>query len=204
MMIDISVPLRVGMDVWEGDPPFERTLVCNLESEGCNVSKLTFSAHSGTHVDAPVHFIAGGGGIEGIPLDVLIGKCQVLEISDEDLENNLVPRRALEKIECPRVILKTRNSRNPGVFSKDAVAVSLEAAKLINEKGVKLIGVDGFSVESYSGDGSVHRELLSHNVVIVETLNLSGVSPGFYELVCLPVNVVGSDGAPARALLRSL
>ena len=203
-MIDISVPLRVGMDVWEGDPPFERTLVCNLESEGCNVSKLTLSSHSGTHVDAPVHFIAGGGGIEGIPLDVLIGKCQVLEISDEDLENNLVPRGALEKVECPRVILKTRNSRNPGVFSKDAVAVSLEAAKLINEKGVKLIGVDGFSVESYSGDGSVHRELLSHNVVIVETLNLSGVSPGFYELVCLPVNVVGGDGAPARALLRSL
>ena len=204
MMIDISVPLRVGMDVWEGDPPFERTLVCNLESEGCNVSKLTFSAHSGTHVDAPIHFIAGGGGIEGIPLDILIGKCQVIEVSDEDLENNLVPRGALEKVECPRVILKTRNSRNPGVFSKDAVAVSLEAAKLINEKGVKLIGVDGFSVESYSGDGSVHRELLSHNVVIVETLNLSGVSPGFYELVCLPVNVVGSDGAPARALLRSL
>lgn len=84
-MIDISVPLRVGMDVWEGDPPFQRELVCEISSDGCNVSKLTLSAHSGTHVDAPIHYIPGGAGIEELSIETLIGRCQVIEIPDLSL-----------------------------------------------------------------------------------------------------------------------
>ena len=202
-MIDISVPLRVGMDVWEGDPPFQRELVCEISSDGCNVSKLTLSAHSGTHVDAPIHYIPGGAGIEELSLETLIGRCQVIEIPDSALENNLITRESLANvIACDRILLKTRNSQTPGSFSKTAVAISLDGAKLLHEKGVKLVGIDGFSIEEYSGDGSVHRELLSHNLIIVETLNLSVVSPGFYDLICLPVKIQGCDGSPARALLR--
>ena len=202
-MIDISVPLRPEMDVWEGDPTFQREEVCKIEKEGCNVSKLTMSSHCGTHVDAPCHYVQGGDSMEKLDLGILIGRCQLIEIGDDKLHNGQVTRDSLaDQIQCERILLKTRNSKTPGKFSRNSVSLDLEAAKLINEKNVKLVGVDGFSVESYSGDGSVHKELLSKKVVLVETLDLSHACPGFYELICLPIKIEGCDGAPARVVLK--
>jgi arylformamidase len=204
-MIDITVPLRPGMDVWEGDPPFEREPALTIANDGSNVSKLTFSSHAGSHIDAPYHFFNSGSPIDELPLDPMIGECQVIFIPDSALIGREIPADAIaHQITLPRLLLKTSNSEHPGIFSRESVALSLGLAELLIERGVRLIGVDGFSVENASGDGSVHRVLLSANVIVVETLDLSRVDPGRYELLCLPLKIVGCDAAPLRAVLRPL
>jgi arylformamidase len=204
-MIDITVPLRVGMDVWEGDPPFETELFCTVAKDGVNVSKLSLSAHAGSHVDAPYHFFNDGLPADALPLDGLMGECQVIFVPDSALVDRRIPAAAIsEQISSARILLKTSNSQNPGVFKRDAVALSLDVAQLLVEKGVRLVGVDGLSVENASGDGSVHRALLASGVIVVETLDLSAAEPGRSELICLPIKVVGGDAAPLRAILRPL
>ncbi|KAH0794842.1 Cyclase family protein [Histomonas meleagridis] len=194
------------MSVWEGDPIFRQELVCSIsKGEIANVSELKLSSHCGTHIDAPNHYIQNGKGVDQVSLEKTFGHCQVIRISDEALENNLIPKSALpNEFKSKRVLLKTSNSLTPGTFRKDAIALSFEAANYLVEKEIELIGIDGLSIESYYGDGSVHQLLLGKEVVILETIDLSQVEPGEYELICLPLKIQNCDASPVRAVLRTL
>ena len=206
--IDISVPLYSGMVHWPGDPEFHSELAKSLASgDVCNVTKLSSSVHIGTHMDAPRHFLQNGVGIDQMPLDAVLGPCRVLEIKDPEAikpaelrEQNLQPRE--------RILFKTVNSARAwktDEFIQDFVYVSKEAAQFLVERQVQTVGVDYLSVGGFFKDGiETHHILLGAEVWIIEGLNLSGVEPGPYELICLPIKLRGSDGAPARAILRPL
>jgi arylformamidase len=204
-MIDITVPLRRGMDVWEGDPPFESEPALTIAKDGSNVTKLTFSSHAGSHIDAPSHYLADGASVDATPLDAVIGRCAVVSVPDSALVDREIPAAAIPPdLACPRVLFKTSNSERPGVFRRDAAALSLALAEALIARGVRLVGVDGLSVENARGDGSVHRALLAAGAVVLETLDLSRAAPGDYRLICLPIRIVGCDAAPVRAVLTPL
>ena len=169
---------------------------------------LDFGAHTGTHVDAPAHFIEGANTIDKLPLETLIGPARVVRVPDEALEIDpaFLTNCDLEGVE--RVIFHTRNSTfwNGEGFRKDYTHLLPEAAELLVERGVKLVGTDYLSIEKFhSGHHRTHLTLLRKNIVIVEGLNLSGVPPGDYELICLPLKISdgAGDGAPARVVLRT-
>lgn len=206
--IDISVPLRDGMVHWPDNPPvrIERTMAIE-RGDLCNVSKMSMGVHTGTHMDAPVHWIPGGSGIDTMPLDATIGPTRVLAIHD-DVSIKPEELRPYNIQRGERVLFKTRNSERcwgTDSFVEDFVFVSQEAARYLTEIGVRTIGVDYLSVGGYSVDGpETHRALLEAGIWIIEGLNLASVEPGSYELICLPLRMAGADGAPARALVRSL
>ncbi len=205
---DVSVPLSAALPVWPGDPAIEiqewRTLA---NGDGANVSLVHFGAHSGTHVDAPAHFIAGARKVESLDLEALIGEAEVIEVPEDCrvIEEEMIATNST------RVLFKTRNSnfwsadlRN---FRTDFTYLSTAAAEKLARQGVRLVGIDYLSIEQFgSKDHETHRALLSREVVILEGLNLSDVPPGKYELICLPLRLRGQlgDGAPARAVLRTL
>lgn len=206
LFYDITVPFTNNMDVWEGDPPFQRQDYLTIDSDGCNVSSIQFGSHTGTHIDAPLHYISGGKSVDQIEFQKLIGICYVLDISTNQFQNNLIPSNIIPdnlKKNVHKILFKTLNSFHPGKFNKNSISLSLEAAQKLVQLGFDLIGIDGMSIESYSGDGSVHTTLLSHNIVILETIDLSNISSGYYSLTCLPLKLIGSDGSPARAILQS-
>jgi arylformamidase len=200
-IIDISVPIRPGMVVYEGDPEVHLNRALSIaDGATANVSRLDFGVHSGTHVDAPVHFIEGGGGAETLPLDVLVGPAHVVDatgvqgVLDEDALRGLaLPERA------ERLIFKTTNSRlwERDEFIGEFVRLTGDGARYLVGRGVRLVGLDYLSV----GDEQAHVVLLRAGVVPLESLDLRGVEAGEYRLVCLPLRIVGSDGAPARAVL---
>jgi arylformamidase len=201
-VIDISVPVHSGLVVWEGDsaPLIERVRSIE-EGDGYNLSRLVLSAHTGTHVDAPLHFIDEGESVEQLPLEALIGPALVVDARDagEEIDADTVGREVDATTE--RVIFATRNSElwDSGGFTSDFVGVSPEAAALLVERGARLVGIDYLSV----GSPEVHRTLLSNGVVLLEGLDLRGIEAGHYRLVCLPLNFAGADGAPARVVLTS-
>ena len=201
---DVSVSVSPDMHVYPGDPKVsvERTAELS-KGDVANVSFLKFGTHTGTHIDAPSHFIDGTMTVDQIPLNLLIGRAKVVEISSAT-----ITREALEEIdlaEDARVLFKTRNSylwREPE-FVKEFVHMTKEAAELIVENGVKVVGIDYLSVEKFDFESpDVHRILLGSGAVIIEGLDLSEVEPGNYELICLPLKIEGGDGAPARVVLR--
>ncbi len=201
-IFDISVPIRDGMVHYAGNPPVHVTRVSSLENgDPANVSELDLGAHSGTHVDAPDHFLADGAGAEALPLDALIGPAEVVDAAAATVALDLVTVRDLELPPqgSERILFKTRNSQLWGrdEFTRDFVRLDGEAAAYLVERGVRLLGIDYLSI----GDAEAHRTLLSAGVVCVEGLDLRGIEPGSYEFVCLPLKLVGSDGAPARAVL---
>lgn len=204
--IDISVPLRNGMHHWPGDPAVHIERVADMEKgQVCNVSKWDICAHSGTHMDGPLHFIRNGRGLDHLPFDATIGPCRVIEIKDKDsIKPAELAKHKLRKGE--RILFKTRNSRISWAkdsFDEKFVHISQEAAQYMVDKGVRTIGVDYLSVGGYQRDGvETHQILLGAEVWLIEGLNLAKVKPGKYELLCLPIKVLNSDGAPARALLR--
>ena len=172
--------------------------------DSSNVSTLHMSAHTGTHVDAPRHFFDEGAGTEALPLELLIGRARVIEIDSrtgiaaEDL-------RAIDLSDDIRVLIKTHNSRLWGSpeFHKDYVGVTESGAKHLVEHGIKVVGVDYLSVEQFKNPGApAHHVLLGAGTIVIEGLNLRDVEPGIYEMFCLPLRIVGSDGAPARVVLR--
>jgi arylformamidase len=206
--IDISV--LIGNDIvhWPGDPPFEKTMVAEIQKgNNANLSKLTLGAHTGTHVDAPRHFVNEGIDVSMISIEVFVGAARVIEILDrkiisvQELKQHKIRRNE-------RLLFKTRNSSyawKTDHFVEDFVALSLEAAEYLVQQGVKMIGVDYLSVGPYHGNGGdIHRQLLSAQVGIIEGLNLSAVNPGRYYLVCLPLKIKDGDGAPARAMIRAI
>lgn len=205
IIIDISVPIYSGMVYFPGDtkPEIEPA---RLISEGAvaNLSDIHVGSHSGTHVDAPSHFIDGKKAVDELPLDYLIGPAQVLDLSGSDGPIGAGSLLAAGLTHAERVLLKTSNSdlwRTPE-FQKDYVSLADDGADLLVERGVKLVGIDYLSIERYHSDTHyVHRRLLEAGVVVLEGADLSKVGAGEYELFCLPLNIRGADGAPARAVL---
>lgn len=204
--IDVSVPVCTGMAHWPGDPETCVTRVSDMElGDTCNVSRIECSAHAGTHVDAPLHFLREGQAVDAAPLDALIGPARVIEIADAgEVRREELQAHRIRTGE--RILLKTRNSLrcwNSGVFLEDFIGVSLDAAEFLAGRRVRLVGIDYLSVGGFGGDSdSVHRALLKAGIWIVEGLNLASIQPGCYDLLCLPLRLAGSDGAPARAVLR--
>jgi len=201
---DVSVPIYPGMAVWPGDAKVVLESVRSQEEGSrATVSNIHMGLHTGTHVDAPRHFIPGGRGVESLALDALVGPAWVAElgavgaITAQDLARAGMPEAA------QRLLLKTPNSAlwaRPG-FSQDFAHLTPDAARWVVERGLRLVGVDYLSVEAFGGDGSTHTILLSAGVVVLEGLDLSAVKGGWYTLYCLPLKVLGGDGAPARTVL---
>ena len=205
--IDISVPLYTGMVHWPDNPPvlIERTM--DLEhGDAANVSKIELGAHTGTHMDAPRHFFANGAGLDEMPLEAAIGPARVIPI--EHPQAILPAELEAHNLQAgERVLFRTRNSERcwkSEQFIEDFVYISAAAAQFLVDRKVRTIGIDYLSVGGYIYDGiETHQILLEAGIWLIEGLNLSSVSPGVYELVCLPLRVVAADGAPARAILRS-
>ena len=209
---DISVPLSAATPTYPSDPIIEIKVWSELDrGDAANVSLLHFGAHSGTHVDAPAHFIAGGSKVEAMPLESLMGKATVVELPPNmmAIDADFIGNNCNQASE--RILFKTRNSsfwNNPEEgFRTDFTYLEPEAARRLIEMGMWLVGIDYLSIEQFKSEKhETHRILLAKGVVILEGLDLRNVPAGRYELICLPLRIAGGsgDGAPARAVLRTL
>lgn len=204
---DISLPISESLVTWPGQAPVSLTQISHLErGDRATVSHLEISVHAGTHVDAPAHFIRGGAGVETLELDILAGPALVVHVPEVEALTEAVISALPIPPGVERVLFRTRNSeywvRGEREFKTDFVAVTDDAAHWLIEHGVRLVGVDYLSVAPFAALVPTHQTLLGAGVVVVEGLNLSQIAPGMYEFVCLPLKIVGSDGAPARAILR--
>jgi arylformamidase len=199
--LDVSMPIYAGMVHFPDNPSIEIDTITHVErGDVCTLSKLTMGSHTGTHIDAPIHFLPGGAGAEEVPLDNLIGPARVIEIKDHDAikaEELRVHNLGVRE----RVLFKTSNSERcwkTSQFVPDFLSIAEDAASYLASLNTLTVGIDYLS----AGSPETHRTLLSAGVVILEGLNLAGVSQGRYEFLCLPLKILGGDGAPARALLR--
>jgi arylformamidase len=205
---DISLPISPALPVWPGDPSVVLEQVVSMDAGAHdNISRLACSVHTGTHVDAPHHFLNDHRTVESLALDVLVGPAQVVQLP-EDVK--LVSADVLENAGLPagieRLLLKTSNSglwaRGDYTFNNDFVGISADGADWLVKYGIKLVGIDYLSVAPFHQSVPTHRSLLTAGIIVVEGLDLSGVGPGSYRLYCLPLKLVGSDGAPARVILE--
>jgi arylformamidase len=202
---DVTVPLAAGMLAYPGDPSFSLEPVQRLGEGPFQLSRLVMATHSGTHVDAPAHFVAGGATVDELPLEILLGKARVVEM----VVRERVERADLEALDLRddlRILLKTRmtGQMQRPAYQEDHVYLSEDAALYLVQAGLKLVGFDYLSIDRFgSADYPAHRTLLGAGVIVVEGLDLSGVEPGDYEMACLPLRVAAGDGAPARVVLRS-
>lgn len=215
--IDISVEMRDGMVHWPGDPECKISLFVKLgdpipgqpgKTIPCNLTQMQLSAHTGTHMDAPRHFVKDGRTMESMPLDAVIGPCRVIELKHKEAitVEELKPFK-LKKGE--RVLFKTRNSTKSwklaktSTFDEKFIYIPASTAQYLVDCGIQTVGVDYLSVGGWQKDGvECHQILLGAEVWIIEGLNLAKVEPGKYDLVCLPIKILGADGAPARAILK--
>lgn len=195
-IIDITRPLSDKTVSYPGDTPPQFS---QRDAGLYLISDLVMNSHSGTHIDAPVHYLKTGDTIDTIPLDHIIGPCRVIdvcsagsEITAADLKSRLGSSK--------RILLKTKFSKEDR-FREDYPHLSLDAAELLSAHGILSIGIDSFSIEAFVCDGSVHRELLGNGCLIIELLDLSAVNEGEYEMAALPLRLAGLDGAPARVVL---
>jgi arylformamidase len=201
--LDVSVPIYAGMVHFPDNPPIEIDTITHVErGDVCTLSALRMGTHTGTHIDAPIHFLPGGSGAEDVPLENLVGPARVIEIKDPDAVradelrlHNLGVRE--------RLLFKTSNSERcwkTSQFVPDFVSIAEDAASYLAGLSTLAVGIDYLS----AGSPETHRALLGAGVVIIEGLNLTGISPSRYELLCLPLKILGGDGAPARVLLKPL
>ncbi len=211
--IDITLPVRPGMLVWPGDEAvrvdrMRGVFIGDMErGDAYNLSRLVMGLHAGTHLDAPLHFLRHGNDVTSLPLETAVGPCRVIEIAHRPV----IDRRDLEPFsprEGERLIFKTRNSSSAWwreEFDGDYANLTPAAARYLAERGLLLVGIDYLSVAPWGeGTEEVHRALLEAGVWILEGLDLRGVEPGDYELLCLPLKVEKGEGAPARAILKPL
>lgn len=207
--IDVSVPLSPDLPVWPGAPKVSFQRLLDIEKgDIANDTNISLNVHTGTHVDAPFHFVSSGYSVEKMPLDVLIGKATVADVTEvETITVEVLEGLALSS-ETKRLLLKTRNSQlwqQPDhTFDENFVALTAEAAQWIADQGIRLVGVDYMSVQRFHDGPETHLNLLKAEVTVIESLNLADVSAGEYELICLPMKLAGVEGAPARVVLRSL
>lgn len=203
--LDVTRPVRSGMPVYPGDPPVSLDPWTSLEQgAGFAVSVLTLGTHAGTHVDAPAHCIPGGVGIEALPLDALCGPAYLLDLGEPDAAPVAIGRRALGALPdgCERLLLRTHDGRLWQGEALPDLGLDLDAAALLTNRGVRLVGIDRLSIAPAGDPLPVHRLLLAAGVVILEGLDLRAAPPGSCELFCLPLKLAGADGAPARVALR--
>jgi arylformamidase len=206
--IDISVPLSHSLVAWPGDPRFELRRIVEIGPEApCNLSAFSMCAHNGTHVDAPLHFLAGGASMDEIPFDALNGAARVISINDPER----IPISELEPCQIEpgeRILFKTRNSRrrwHNAPFDTRFVAIPAETARYLASCKPALVGIDYLSVGAFEGDGvETHCLLLAAGIWLLEGIDLYEINPGKYELQCLPLKIEGAEGAPARAVLRRI
>lgn len=204
---DISIPLCAQTPVWEGDKEVTIKWASRI-SEGAeyNLSELEMGTHAGTHLDAPFHVFANGAAVDQIALEKLIGKAQVIHIPDDvrRISREVIARKDLV-YGISRLLIRTANSNrwmeSGGASRMDYVGLDSGVAGYLVERGYQLVGIDGFSISPPEDLMPPHRILLDGGVAILETLDLSGVPQGIYDLYCLPMKLVGTDGAPARAIL---
>ena len=207
---DVTVAVSEGVPIYEGDPSVEIESVRTIAGgDDANVSHLCLGAHTGTHVDAPNHFIDGTRRIEDLEIEKLVGPCRVIEI--DGAVTSIEPSHLGDLDGVERLLFKTRNSafwNEPEKgFRTDFTYISGETAQVLADAGIKLVGIDYLSVEKFgSTDFSTHITLLESEIVIVEGLDLREVPAGDYEITCLPLKYVGGtgDGAPARTILREI
>jgi arylformamidase len=202
---DISVPIRSGGLVYPGNPEIDIALQQALaKGASANVSTIRFGSHTGTHADASRHFFDDGQPVDKIPLDRLIGPALLVGFSDEVRSVGAAELREHDLKDHKRILLRTRNSAllSRKEFVNDFTYLAPDGAQYLVDKGVELVGIDYLSIEQFhSGHHLTHRTLLERSVVIVEGLDLSVPPSGEYQFICLPLRIVGCDGAPARAVL---
>lgn len=205
--IDVSRALEPGMPVWPGDPPVRLERLFDRErGDACTVSHLSATVHAGTHVDAPRHYVQGGAGVDEMPLAICIGAARVVEVA----AHSPLPADAFagQRIAAgQRVLLRAADAPRSAAASAGSkgVRLSVAAARFLASRRVSLVGVDGMSVGPADEEGDeVHRVLLGAGVWVLEGLDLSGVRPGRFKMVCLPLRLPGADGSPARVLLRPI
>lgn len=208
--IDCTWPLREGVTTWPGQVDYERRKSSDMHcGDDATVSNITLACHTGTHTDGLNHFVPGMAGVEAAPLSALIGRVRVAHIPTSNhitaAEIEAYEQRTRPLAKGDRIVFRTNNTGEDYTmqpFREDYVAVSLEAARYLTAQGVIFVGVDYYSVGPYSDPAPTHRELLSHHVWVTEGLDLRMVEEGEYDMVCLPLKLEGSDGAPTRVVLK--
>ena len=204
---DISMTIRNGMVTWPSDGPVKITRERSMDSgDKLNQSRLEMSAHTGTHIDAPVHFIKGMDGVDLLPLDVLIGPAVVVHVPGAREIGAAELDKAGFSAGMDRVLLKTDNSDllDSSEFVKEYSYLTPGGAEYLMDSGVKLVGMDYLSVAQYGSGEAVHKALLGAGTVIIEGLYLNRIKPGQYKMTALPLKIAGCDGAPARVVLEEL
>jgi arylformamidase len=192
VIIDISLPIGPDTPVWPGDPPVSLEPVARVaDGDAADVSRLALGTHTGTHVDPPAHFLPGTATVDALDLELLVGPAVVAGFPAGPIDADALGGKALSE-GTTRLLLKT---------GRGAGALTPDGARWLVARGVRLVGADTLSIEPETAEYPVHRILLGAGVVIVEGLDLAAATPGPYQLVCLPLRVVGGDGAPARAVL---
>lgn len=201
--IDISQPLSGNIATWPGDTPFSYEVACTKEQSGSvNIGKITMSAHTGTHIDAPFHFDNGGSRVLDLDLDIYVGPARVIDVS----EHHTIGAQELAAHDVAgvsRLLLRTGSPYDPSVFPQTIPLLSADIAPFLQEQGVRLIGVDVPSVDALDSKTlPVHHALYEHGIHILENAVLHQVQPGDYELIALPLALQEADGSPVRAVLK--
>ncbi len=201
-IIDISWPLAEQMTVYKDNPAKKFIRQTTVTDSGVVESTLTLPSHTGTHIDAPLHMILNGGAIENVPLSSVIGSCRVVEIGEDIITAETIKKIKPRKKEI--LLLKTKNSflSNDAPFNPNFVFVDKSAAKELARCGVTAVGIDYLGIERTQPNHETHLTLMNASITIIEGLRLLHVKPGTYELICLPLSVIGADAAPCRAMLR--
>ncbi|HEX4998391.1 MAG TPA: cyclase family protein [Terriglobia bacterium] len=207
MIYDVTVPITPSLPVWPTDPAVRLTSQSFPSSDGTyriRVTNIEMGSHTGTHIDAPYHFIEGGRTLDATPLDQLVGPAQVVPIPGV----RSITRRGLANVQfgAERILFKTDNSDHwkDGRFHENFVYLEPDAAELLVERGVRLVGIDYLSIDAFHSENHPsHFVLLGRNAVILEGLDLSQIAPGLYHMTALPLHIIGADGAPARVILEN-
>ncbi len=206
--IDVTLPMAADTVHWPGHPRYTVTELMSIElGEGINVSAVAMCSHFGTHVETGRHYFADGMSVDEMPTDLLIGRCLVVAYeANNDIPPTFIDQLPLEGVK--RLLVRTRNSGSlrHGAFSEDYVALTFAAAKSLAERGIEMLGVDGYSIGPFEPTigKAVHRAFLGSGAtqIAIEGLDLTGVDPGDYEIVTAPLRAVGLEAAPARVFIR--
>jgi len=207
--MDATVPIKSGMISWPNNPIVSVSVFKSIKNGGSsNVSLLTLGSHTGTHVDAPRHFLDGAASVDDMPAELMMGKVRVIEIKDP-VAIDVQELKAKKIRSGQKVFFRTRNSKASwwqNGFAEDFVFLTLAAAEYLVSRRVSMVGIDILSVGGYGQpEGkAVHKAMLSSGIWIVEGLDLTRARPGRYDILCFPLKIHEGDAAPARVLLRAL
>lgn len=200
---DISRSLTSQLPVWPGSRAFDRRVLKTIEKEGCCESEIALNIHTGTHMDAPSHFVDGGVTAEALNLNLSVGPCEVISFTQKKPIDAEDLKKKMDSSNCRRWLLKTANSiQNHEQFDENFVAITSRAAQYLVDKKILFIGIDGPSIQLFHDkNNDTHEILLSQGIAVAEGLDLKEVVDGPYDLVALPLKIEGAEGAPARIIL---